>query len=825
MATIGGLSTSTSSSIRGYGGLASGLDRDTLIENLTYGTTSKITQQQQKKTTLEWKQAAVRNISDKMISFANKYTATMASKTNLFSSVFWGRSNITLSGANSKFVKVTGTANSAASFAIAGVKQLAQKAKWTSSASVSDRTLNTGAIDTTKTTDVQNLVGKSIDFEYGGQRISIDLKAMEGYDYKNADDIAAALNKLFEDETVKTDKNTTSELSKVIKATAKDGVITFENIDPNKNDLKLVGGDALKILGIDAGEDGLTISAATDADKVQSKALEEKDLITKTSFEDTIGGKTITFNYNGKSATVKLPGAEELTKNEDGTPKTSEETREAIRKSIQEQLDTTFGEDRIEVAINAEGGLALRTTNPAIAKKDDDGNVITDDKGNTVLADDTSSTLSVAYGDSGVLEALNVKEGESNRLNIRTGIAEAGAKGGITFEKDADGKEIAKTITINGKDFNITSDTTLEELMGQINDDPDARVKISYESNTDKFTISSTVNGASGKVDISGDQEILKMLGVAKPEAGKENGVTEDASGNLSLSTHGQDAIIAVKYGDSDEAVELVRDSNSFTMDGMAVTVSGEFGYVDNAGVKELDKTSEDVTFTANVDADSIVETIKTMVEEYNAIIDLVNTEMTTKPDRDYSPLTSEQKSELTEDEVKTWEEKAKEGLLYGDADLRNLSNDLRFVIGGSNFQALSDIGLTTSTSWTDNGKLVLDEAKLRSALESDPESVEKAFTDSTGLGSNLKDVMNKYVKTIGTKGILIEKAGSKSSPLSITNNTIYKQIDDINKQIAKLQARLKTEQDRYISQFTSLESLISQMNSQSGWLSSFGSY
>ena len=37
MATIGGLSSSSSnaSSIRGYGGLASGLDRDTLIENMT----------------------------------------------------------------------------------------------------------------------------------------------------------------------------------------------------------------------------------------------------------------------------------------------------------------------------------------------------------------------------------------------------------------------------------------------------------------------------------------------------------------------------------------------------------------------------------------------------------------------------------------------------------------------------------------------------------------------------------------------------------------------------------------------------------------------
>ena len=59
MATVGGLSTSTSSSIRGYGGLASGLDRDSLIEGMTMGTTNKITQQQQKQQKLEWKQAAV----------------------------------------------------------------------------------------------------------------------------------------------------------------------------------------------------------------------------------------------------------------------------------------------------------------------------------------------------------------------------------------------------------------------------------------------------------------------------------------------------------------------------------------------------------------------------------------------------------------------------------------------------------------------------------------------------------------------------------------------------------------------------------------------
>ena len=87
---------------------------------------------------------------------------------------------------------------------------------------------------------------------------------------------------------------------------------------------------------------------------------------------------------------------------------------------------------------------------------------------------------------------------------------------------------------------------------------------------------------------------------------------------------------------------------------------------------------------------------------------------------------------------------------------------------------------------------------------------------------------MDKYVKTIGsmeTKGILIKKAGSTSSPMSVTENTIYKQISEIEKMIAKLQDRLESERDRYIKQFTSLETLISQMNSQSGYLSQLGGY
>ncbi len=87
-----------------------------------------------------------------------------------------------------------------------------------------------------------------------------------------------------------------------------------------------------------------------------------------------------------------------------------------------------------------------------------------------------------------------------------------------------------------------------------------------------------------------------------------------------------------------------------------------------------------------------------------------------------------------------------------------------------------------------------------------------------------MKSVMNKYVNTLGaTKGILIEKAGSTKAPTSILNNSLKSEIDDIDKILENLKTRLKSEQDRYISQFTQLETLISQMNSQSSYLSGLG--
>lgn len=56
------VSSATSSlgntALKGFGGLASGIDRDSIIEQMTAGTTSKITKQKQEMTKLSWKQEA-----------------------------------------------------------------------------------------------------------------------------------------------------------------------------------------------------------------------------------------------------------------------------------------------------------------------------------------------------------------------------------------------------------------------------------------------------------------------------------------------------------------------------------------------------------------------------------------------------------------------------------------------------------------------------------------------------------------------------------------------------------------------------------------------
>ena len=178
----------------------------------------------------------------------------------------------------------------------------------------------------------------------------------------------------------------------------------------------------------------------------------------------------------------------------------------------------------------------------------------------------------------------------------------------------------------------------------------------------------------------------------------------------------------------------------------------------------------------------------------------------------------------MSHSEIENWEEKAKEGLLYQGDTIQAFLYDVRSAItggGGSAIPALEDIGITISSSWKDYGKLILDEDKLESALQEDPDAIKDLFTDSeNGIATLVKTAVNDSIATTGdTKGKLVLLAGASTS--YTTENSISKQMEEYKKRIDELQENYEDEQERYWSKFTQLETLISQYNSQSEWLSS----
>lgn len=802
MASITGTRSSTSaSSIRGYSGLASGLDRDSLIESMTLGTKTKIANQKKSKQLLQWKQDAYRSISSKMIAFGNKYTS-YSSSTNLLSPSFFSRTSITASGANSKYVDVTGAINGSSSVSILGVKQLASDASVTSKTVVSDQKVTSGEISTdiTATQTVSNIEGQSIGLKYGNTTVRLALlsgTSSDGftYDYSTMDKAIASINKSMESVEISGNKK----LSDVLKVEANGSAgISFVSKDTAGNTLALTGGsgNVLQHLGIlNEGETiGTLDSSRTEITSDGLKSVKDAVLTHQETFAERIAGKTIAFSYNGTIAKIQLPEADKITSLDD------------VVNSLQKSLDSVFGTGRVKVGLDDKGSgmssFTFKTTQP-------NGSA------------DSSSVFSVAYADYGVLGkngAFGMVEGESNRLNMSASLSEAGlSRYSSSLDPSAD-----LDLTINGvKLEGLTNSSTLKEIMDKINNTEGVNVSVSYLSNADKFVIKSTEAGAGGQVKLEGAGAAL-LFGTK----GTDYEVTK-----------GQDAIVSVQYAGSDEVMDVVRGSNSFKLDGLNISVKSEFGYdkTENpdGSITYTEKAgNEKVEFTAKVDSDKVVNAIKDMVKDFNEMLALVNTEVSTKPNRKYPPLTDEQKEEMTDEQIKTWEEKAKAGMLFNDSTIRGITDDFRFLIsvGTEDKSVLESIGISVSTSYSDNGKLVIDETKLKAALDSDPEKVMDVFTraaddttgDTGGIMAKMTKTLDKYAKTTGaTKGILIERAGSTSVPTSVLKNSILTQMNSIDKTVERLQSQLTTETDRYIKKFTSLETLISQMNSQSSWLSS----
>lgn len=356
--------------------------------------------------------------------------------------------------------------------------------------------------------------------------------------------------------------------------------------------------------------------------------------------------------------------------------------------------------------------------------------------------------------------------------------------------------------------FNVDNKMTMEDFAKNIYEISGKTMNVNYNEKTGELTVTDS-KGKEQQFTIT-DQYGFNYKREIEPVV---NGKY----------TKGQDAIMDVTI-DGTKIENFTRSSNNIDLDGLTVTLKGTF---------ETAEDEEAVTFQTSADADKIVDVVKKMVEDYNSMVTEIKNAYSTLPAQQsngkyYEPMTSEEESKYSESYVKSWTEKAQQGLLFGDRDLANLYSSLTDAISlnGKFGATLRNAGITVSYS---NGLSTLDfdEEKFRAALDKDPDAVRDAFVSSTDAGSSanglmaaLKKPLDMYGKTSGGKGILVEKAGSPLAASSMYSNTIQQELDEIDSQISKWQDKMSNKVDYYTNQFSKLEQLINQMNSQSSYFS-----
>lgn len=852
MASISSLMGGTSASSSIYGsrnaniisGLGSGLDTESMIEGLVQSYQQKITGLQQDRTKVQWKQEAYQSVSDKMVEFYRTYMSfAYNSPTNLFSASFFNSAvKTSAAGDFANLVSAVGKSNS--EIVLKSVAQLAKAARYTTSGTDalinnSNITVSGGKITATgaamvEQTHMSELEG-SLSLKYGDQTVSIDLGALElmgkgdpGTGELDPEKLKNAINEQLKKQTLKVGENSkTADEYIEVKVTEK-GEISFSDKTTAKNSVTVTGASGKLSSALTAKPDG-------NSGTIQLKDEVVKAPTVSKNTAEALTGKTVTVTLDGKTKTFTL--GKDLKDGE--TFKSLDQVADDLKKQVNDAFGASVevGFENNTLSFKVAEGSSLSVTSEA-------SEALGLGKSGLTSYVNAGKTLGELLGDD--MGGLTGQDKTTEKIT-----EEKQSDGTITY-KDANGHKVDKDgyflndkgektkrydLTINGKTVgSFTKDDSLDRVMNTINNS-DAGVKVQFSKTTGQFVFTAKDTGEAGRIEIGDNTLGAKLFGAVDPNAADKANYTK-----------GQDAIFQVEV--NGKTMNLSRSTNAVEIDGMTLNFKGTFNVAENVGGddgvisnKELNdainsgnldsifaKDGKDVTFTSETDADTIVDAVKKMVADYNKILDSVKDLYGTRPltqgnGKGYEPLTAKDAEDMTETEIKNYEEKAKTGLLYMDSDLSSLYNSLRGVLT-KNSGLLKSVGLSTEYS---NGKtsLKLDETALRQALAENPESVKDAFVSSTenggatdGLMAQMKQVVDRYAGTSGaTKGILIEKAGSKYSPTAALNNTMLDKMNDIDKSIQKWQDKLSDRVDYYTNKFTQMEVLLQQMNSQSSAL------
>ena len=495
--------SSTSSSLgntalRGFGGLASGIDRDALIEQMTARTTSKITSKKQAMTKLEWKRDAYRSISNKIIDLQDNYLSYSATK-SLKNSDFFAKNQVSVQGDPdyTKYISATGNADTASRVSVLGVNRLATSATLISGEKKTDSAITLGGISASdfenKEVKTSNLSGTKLTF---GTYSITDKKFTEEATFTFPTSYEKKVDGKTETVTIDytaSSKDIVDQLNEALDSQGflgKDGksgikfTLNGDQIqisqtpsitDKGKSYVIRGTSSALKSLGFNSGnmnKDDIDNGISLDEFNHNTSSFEAA-AITEQPLSAYLKGKSISVSYGGQTKNIELIGDKEEIKD-----------FKAFKDSLQNKLDKAFGSGKVTVGEGQNGSL-------------------------TFTAKDNKQTLQISADSKELQNALGITSTQSNKISTGSSLWENRVKLGLgKYDTKEKLNDALKNFTVNGaKIDNITADTTVDGLLTAINNNKDAGVTATYLGSENKFVLSSNEKGEGREISLGANPD------------------------------------------------------------------------------------------------------------------------------------------------------------------------------------------------------------------------------------------------------------------------------------------------------------------------------
>lgn len=377
------------------------------------------------------------------------------------------------------------------------------------------------------------------------------------------------------------------------------------------------------------------------------------------------------------------------------------------------------------------------------------------------------------------------------------------------------GSSSSAEFTVNGKTITIDDVTsaTVSDLIDKINNagagvtaalDATGQLKLTSDDNTTKITLGVA---SSDTTDAAANGRSLI------------NGLSFDSNNKLAADTYGQTAS---------------GTSGKVTIDGKEY--STDTGKVSVGGVTYTLTAKGSTTVTVTNDTDKLVENVKKFVEDYNTMLDKLNSLYNEKQYSDYDVLTKSQENGMTADQISKWNEKAKSGLLYHDQTLGKIISNLREAIYtpvdsvDSQYNSMMAIGISSST---DRGHLQLDEDKLKTALANDPDCVYQIFassgdvttTDADGTTSTTTDydkegVMNRISDKLFS-GLKEIKSYAGTSTETSDGSSLGTLILNLQTKMSNFKTMMDSYESALYKKYDAMETAIQQLSVSLGYITS----